>query len=217
MARVHDESQQHPLSATRQDGVALTEHRIVEAATAMFVDHGYVGTSLRVIAEAAGVAPRTVSARFGSKAQLLNACIDASISGGQQPAAPRDQDGVRSSREPATVGTRIDYLVRAARAIMESSAALLAVGIQAMAVEPEIAEMWRLATERTLSDFRAFAERLAADGFLPADVTVEGLTDLLWLLTGPRALVSLRNDRGWTPDQFADWLGSTLRAFLTLR
>jgi hypothetical protein len=40
------------------------------------------------------------------------------------------------------------------------------------------------------------------------------VTDLLWVVAGPRTMVSLRIDRGWTGDQFAAWVATTLRAVL---
>jgi AcrR family transcriptional regulator len=62
--------------------------------TELFVERGYVGTSLLAVAEAAGVAPHTVSVRFRSKAQLLS----------QEPVALRDREWARTSREAPTLG-----------------------------------------------------------------------------------------------------------------
>ena len=45
--------------------------RIVEAAADLFAETGYGGTKLRLVAERAGVAPRTVKALTGSRAQLF--------------------------------------------------------------------------------------------------------------------------------------------------
>ena len=201
----------------RREQVALTEQRIITAATALFVDHGYVSTSLLEVAEVAGVSPRTVYVRFGSKARLLERCIETSIVGDVQPIALLARDEVRPSLEGATLDERIEAIVAMSRSIMERSAALLAVGAQAAAVEVEIAAMERVAMQRTLGDLRAIAERLAGDGLLPEGTTAAAVTDILWVLAGPRAIVSLTSDRGWTPARFATWLDATLRAFLLPR
>jgi AcrR family transcriptional regulator len=198
----------------RREQVALTERRILDAATALFLERGYAGTSLLAVAEAAGVAPRTVYVRFRSKAQLLHRCIDVSIVGDQEPIALRDRDWVRAGLEAATLDARIDAFVGMSSAIMERSAGLFAVGAQASVVEPEIAALERAAMQHTLTDMRTFADRLAADGMLPSGATVAELTDLLWVLAGPRTMVSLRTDRGWTSIQYAVWLRATLRAAL---
>jgi AcrR family transcriptional regulator len=214
MHRVAAESKHSGKTGIRREQVALTERRILDAATELFLERGYVGTSLLAVAEAAGVAPRTVYVRFRSKARLLSRCIDVSIVGDQQPIALRDRDWVRASLEASTLDARIDAYVGVASAIMERSAGLFGVGAQAAVVEPEIAAAERAAIQYTLTDMRAFADRLAADGMLPAGATAAELTDLLWVLAGPRSMVSLRTDRGWTPLQFAVWLRSTLRAAL---
>jgi AcrR family transcriptional regulator len=215
MHGVAEKSKRAARGGLRQDHVALTEQRILEAATSLFVDRGYVGTSLLAVAEAAGVAPRTVYVRFGSKAQLLVRCIETSIVGDQQPAPLLDRASVRPGLRGATLEIRIDALASTAGAIMRRSAALFAVGSQAAAVEPEMAAMERVGMQQTLHDFRLVAERMAADGMLPAGMTAEEVTDLLWVVAGPRTMVSLRNDRGWSADQFTTWVGSALRAALT--
>ncbi|MEO8899018.1 MAG: helix-turn-helix domain-containing protein [Candidatus Dormibacter sp.] len=215
MAPEHKPSRTKP--GIRHEQVALTERRVLEAASALFVERGYVGTSLLAVAEAAGVAPRTVYVRFGSKAQLLGRCIDTSIVGDTQPVALLDRDLAKPSLEGATLEERIDGLVALSRAVMERSAALFAVATQAAAIEPEIAAMERAGMQQTLGDFRVLAERLAADRLLPEGMSADAVTDLLWVLTGPRTLVSLQADRGWTPDRFAAWLESVLRSFLRPR
>ena len=69
--------------------MALTERRILEAATELFIERGYVGTSLLAVAEAAGVAPRTVYVRFRSKAEF-SAAASTYASSRSGPVALRD-------------------------------------------------------------------------------------------------------------------------------
>jgi len=52
----------------RQAQTALTEDRIVAAATGLFLSSGYVDTTLEAVAKAARVGVRTVYVRFGTKA-----------------------------------------------------------------------------------------------------------------------------------------------------
>lgn len=198
----------------RRDQVALTEGRILDAATDLFVARGYVGTSLVEVAERAGVAPRTVYVRFGSKAQLLNRCIDVSIVGDQAPVALRDREWARVSREAPTLEARIDAMAAIAAAIMERSAPLFVVASQAAAVEPEIAAMERVGMEHTVADFRAFADALAGAGMLRVGTTAEELTDVMWVIAGPRTMASLHVDRSWSAERFEDFVRSTLRRHL---
>ena len=113
-----------------------------------------------------------------------------------------------------TLDERIRALADLSTGIMDRSAALLAVGSQAAAIEPEIAAMEIAGLRNALKQLRAFAERLEADDMLPKGLSAEGLSDTLWALAGPRTIVSFVSDRNWNSDQFAGWLVSTLRFLL---
>ncbi|MDQ6847511.1 MAG: TetR/AcrR family transcriptional regulator [Candidatus Dormibacteraeota bacterium] len=201
-------------SGLRREQVALTERRVLEAATQLFVERGYVATALLAVAEAAGVSPRTVYVRFRSKARLFERCLETSAVGEQPLVAPLDRDTMAPALESPILDQRLETIVEMARSAMERSSALLGVAAEAAAVEPEIAAVQRVAMQRALGDFRALAERLESDGLLPRGITAAAVTDLLWVLAGPRTIVSLTTDRGWTAARFAIWLDVTLRAFL---
>ncbi len=125
-----------------------------------------------------------------------------------------DREWARATREAPTLDARIEAFVAESSAIMERSTALFTVASQAAAVEPEIAAMERAAMQHTLTDLRAFAEALATDHMLPADLTADAATDLVWVVAGPRTMVSLRRDRDWTTFQYAAFVRTTLRRLL---
>ena len=54
----------------------IDESRVFQAATNLFVRHGYAGTTTKEIAEVAGVNEATLFRRYGSKAALLGKAID---------------------------------------------------------------------------------------------------------------------------------------------
>src|SRR5260370_28117025 len=58
-------------SGLRAAHVAENEERIMRAAHELFVRDGYRATTLTAVADAAGVAHRTVYVRLGTKAALL--------------------------------------------------------------------------------------------------------------------------------------------------
>ena len=62
-----------PLSALR--GAAATKARILDAAEALFMEHGFEATSLRSITAAAGVNLAAVNYHFGSKEELFQAVL----------------------------------------------------------------------------------------------------------------------------------------------
>ena len=76
----------------RAEKAQETYRRIVEAATRLFLDRGYVPTTIDAIADAADVAVETVYARFRTKANLMVAVKDAAVTeGGGIPLAQRPE------------------------------------------------------------------------------------------------------------------------------
>jgi AcrR family transcriptional regulator len=53
----------------------LLRHRILEAATELFLDHGYGSTSIEAVAARAGISKRTFYDRFDHKAALFAAVV----------------------------------------------------------------------------------------------------------------------------------------------
>src|SRR5260370_39545986 len=83
--------------------VAENEERIVRAAHELFARDGYRATTLTAVADAAGVAHRTVYVRFGTKAALLKRAIDVALVGDLAPI-----DGWRRAcYRPATTATTL--------------------------------------------------------------------------------------------------------------
>ena len=62
-----------PMGATR--GAAVTKDKLLDAAEALFMEHGFEATSLRLITAAAGVNLAAVNYHFGSKEELFQAVL----------------------------------------------------------------------------------------------------------------------------------------------
>ena len=69
-----------PRSAEQFDRMrAESRARIVDAALHLFAEHGYDGTSVRMIAERAGVSPGLLYHYFPAKEALLRALFEATM------------------------------------------------------------------------------------------------------------------------------------------
>src|SRR5687768_10327975 len=73
MSTPSDPSDRQPL---RQRHADLTRRAILDAARALFADHGYVNTPIRRVADVAGVAVQTIYSTFGSKPAVLVGLMD---------------------------------------------------------------------------------------------------------------------------------------------
>ena len=69
--------------ATRRNQQALeTRDRVVSAAAQVFIEHGYTGATIPMIASEAGAALRTVYRAAPGKAGLLEAAVLSAVAGG---------------------------------------------------------------------------------------------------------------------------------------
>jgi AcrR family transcriptional regulator len=195
----------HPRSDLRAARVAETEARILRAAADLFVQHGYPGTTLAAVADAARVGARTVYLRFGTKAALLKRVVDVAIAGDTAPVDVRGRDWFTTAVSAPTAAERIDAFTRGGRDIMARAAALLAVAQQAAATEPEIAAAAQAGREATRDAVRTFWTRMAADGLLPADCDLHWLTDTTSLLAHAETYLLITRTLGWSPDEYHRW------------
>jgi AcrR family transcriptional regulator len=186
--------------------VARTEAELIDAARALFLEQGYVPTTLTQVAARAGLADRTVYVRFGTKANLFKRVVDQAVVGDAEPVDVAHRPRTLEAMTAATLAERIDALADVSVGIAARTGALFAVGVQAEGLEPEIAEAALAGRRATIDLCRSFWARAKADGLLaetvdPAALAV--LTDLLicadsavhlrragtWSLTGYRALI----------------------------
>ena len=127
----------------RQAQTALTEQRIVAAATELFLADGYLATTLEAVAKRARVGARTVYVRFGTKAELFKRVVDVAIVGDTAPVDVLGRDWMQRALTAPTAAERIAAAAAASRQIMERSGALFAVALQAAAIEPAIQEAFQ--------------------------------------------------------------------------
>src|SRR5919199_1109952 len=79
-------------SPLRAEQAQRTRAAVLDAAARCFLDKGYAATTMKDIAETAGVSAQTVFAQ-GSKSALLLACVDRAVVGDDAavPLAQREQ------------------------------------------------------------------------------------------------------------------------------
>src|SRR5215475_7682776 len=198
-------------SPLRREQAARTRQRILESAADLFVRRGYGTTSIREIAGAAGVAPDTVYATFGSKARLLTALLDIRLApGGQTSILDRPEvQAILAEPDPRQI---LRLFARDYAAMSERVRPVSEVLRTAKAVEPEMAtvreemEAHRLQYIRTIVRWLAERARLR----VPADRAAH----IVWALASPDVGRMLCDVQGWTTGEYAAWLEETLAATL---
>jgi len=72
-------SSAHPVTRRGPGRPTRSDAELLEIALALFVEHGYEGASIDAISAAAGMAKRTVYARYADKTQLFAAALERAI------------------------------------------------------------------------------------------------------------------------------------------
>jgi AcrR family transcriptional regulator len=191
--------------------VLENEERILRAAHELFVHEGYQATTLTAVADAAGVAHRTVYVRFGTKAALLKRVIDLAIVGDLAPVAVVGRDWYLTATSAATLEQRIAAMAKGCARLMASAADVIAVAREAEGSEPLLAEAGRAGRAATRDVVRNFWSRAAADGLLGEGCDVSWLGETTGTLMHAETYLLMRETMGMTPSRYEKWLVRTCR------
>ncbi len=196
----------------RAQRVARTEAELIAAAEALFVSRGYVATTLTAIARRAGVAPRTVYVRFGTKAALFKRVVDRALVGDAEPVDVAHRPRTQAALGAATLAERVDALTEVSVGIAERAGALFDVAAQAEGLEPELAEAAGAGRRATADLCTAFWRRAAEDGLLPDGLDPARLSVAADVLTCADTVVHLRRTHGWSAATHRSLIADTLTA-----
>jgi AcrR family transcriptional regulator len=190
--------------------VARTEAELVDAARALFLEHGYLATTLTQIADRAGVAARTVYVRFGTKAALFKRVVDQALVGDAEPIdvahRPRTQDAMTAD----TLHERIEALGDVAIGIAERAGALFEVAAQAEGIEPQLANAFQAGRLETKELSQSFWERAATDGLLNDGLDTAQLAMVTDILVCADTVVHLRRAKAWSAIAYRGLIIDTL-------
>jgi AcrR family transcriptional regulator len=193
--------------------VQASRRDILEAAHRLFVERGYVATSIPAIAAEAGVAVQTIYNTVGSKREVLGGVIELAVRGPHYPATPSDTIGerIRAAGDPGVILDLLaDWL---AEAHARSAAIYLAIR-QAAAVDADAAELEHALSDERFSRYNDAARELARRGGLRAGLTPDGAAATIWSLGHPDTYRYLSQRRRWSAGRYRQWLTDELSAAL---
>lgn len=195
----------------RADKAQQTHQRIVDAASRLFLERGYVPTTIEAIAAAADVAVETVYARFGTKTNLMVAVKDAAVTErGQVPLHQRPELAAIAA-EPSQ---RQQLAIAAAlsRGMLQRISPVYALLRDAAAADGTLREHLAAEIDRRRSFQRTLIDLVHAP--LRDGLTTEQAADTYSALANPDLYLLLTNHHGWTPGQYQAWLADTLQRLL---
>ena len=203
-------------SQVRAEQAQETRRRILEAATRLFVAHGYAATTVRAVAAEAGVVPETIYGTLGGKRGLLEAIIDTQILAYRGPLldAEREPSNRRAEIERrVTAQERLQAWVGFACEILANTSPIHALIRGAADSEPFAVELRERLLRERLADITESMRRYAAGG-LRAGLTIEQAGERACALMSPEMHHLLTVGLGWTKEQHREWLRELLVADL---
>jgi len=198
-----------PAVPLRDTLAAATRAQIVDAATTLFSESGYVGTSIGAIATRAGVAVQTIYNAIGNKAAVLSAVLDAAVSG---PNAPTPVPEFMAERTGAAQDAAqfLDILADWLLEANERAASIHWIIRQSIAVDEDAAELERTRSQQRLRNYGLAAAGLRERGGLGNGMTDDQAAATIWSIGHPSTYRALAIDAGWTPEAYRAWLRAAL-------
>jgi AcrR family transcriptional regulator len=191
-------------SSRRRAQARETQRAVLDAARELFVEQGYGRTTIADVARSAGVSVETVYGAFGNKATLLHRAWDVTIGGDDEEITYHERPEILALRAEPDLARRLvmqaALFTQTARRIVPF---LLAVQ-GAAGSEPVAAEMLAEMGRQRLEGLSVMAREAAATGQLA--VSEQECRDIIWASTDGVLWQRLVNERGWSDEQFQDWL-----------
>ena len=202
------------VSATRTKQAEKTRKRVIEAATRLFVQQGYATTTMRAIADEAGVSVPTVELLFGTKAQLLHVVIDVAVAGDDEPVPVLSRAWAADAQSARDLAGFLSVVAKVLSAAQARSAGVVLAAYEAAASDPDI--------QLLIMDRESQRERTATwivNGVVERAGLRPGLdraraTDTLWMLMDPVIFHRLTRHRDWSSDRYASWFADSVTRLL---
>ncbi|XVV11145.1 TetR/AcrR family transcriptional regulator [Actinoplanes sp. CA-131856] len=195
----------------RAEQARLTRRRVLGAARDLLVERGPLAITMRDVAGHAGVSVETVYKTFGTKAALIKDVYDVTLAGDDDPIPMIDRPEHRAVFAATTPRDKVARYAHVARLISERVGPLLARLLAgARGGDPELSRFREAVNGERLAGATAIARHLAETGGLRPGVPLDRARDLVWTLISPEVYELLVNDRGWSLDEYEQWLARSL-------
>lgn len=189
----------------------LTKERILVASRRLFLEEGFLTSTMAAIARESGVAVQTLYLSFGSKTAILQAAFDQALKGDAEPEGLPDRawfqevvnhvDGPEALRLFCSEGT--DVIGR--------SAPLFAC-MRAASGEPEVGELLAHNKALRLQAYRQVVEALARREGFNQDLSLADALAVLYAVVSEDTYVLMVHECGWSPERWQTWTATTCLA-----
>lgn len=196
------------MAAREQARTRLARAAVVEAARTLFIDQGYVATTIGAISGAAGVPEPTVYRLFSSKLGILKSLLDVSIAGDAADVPLAERPAIRAAFEAPDPADRIAGFASIVADVNARVGPLYRILLGAAGADPEAATLLDELTEQRGRGQQGLVRSLASA--LRPGLTTRAAADVVHALASPEVHHLLVVDRRWSCDRYERWLADTL-------
>jgi AcrR family transcriptional regulator len=192
----------------RERQAEFSRNEILKAARRLFAERGFTRTTVRDIAQAAGVSAQTVYDSIGSKQAVvarLNDLIDS------EAAIGAIVGPVAASRDPQQVAA---LSARITRAMIDNCGDIIRAIVTGAAAEPEIQAVLDDGHRRHLEGARTVVGLLQDMQALASTIDPAATAETLAAITDFRFALLLRESYGWSLDRIEEWMTTVSRNLL---
>ena len=202
-------------SSQREEQARRTRRRVLDAATAVFLERGFAGSTMRLIAHRSGVSLPTVELLFGTKGRLLKAAIDVAIAGDDEPVAVLQRSWTEAAARAETVPRFLTVLAGVLGPAQQRSAGLVLAVFEAASTDGELADLAGRMTAQRVTTAEWIVDEVKRRALLRAGSTRSEAIDTVWILMDPAIFDRLTRQRGWTLRRYQHWFASSVARLVT--
>ena len=201
-------------SSMRRARATESHAQIIEAARELFIENGYSGVSIETIAREAKTSPETIYSVFKNKRTILARTMDLAAGTGDSPIPVMLRSYIQEVTAERDQHRQIQMFAGRMQMFFSQIAPLVVVLRDAAKTEPEIKKLLNKYLNDRYQGMGFFIDCLLANGPLRNGLSKFSATETLWALASAEIYNLLVIDRGWSVEEYENWLAEALTRLL---
>jgi len=194
----------------REERARHNRQRVADAALGLFLERGYMATTIEAIAREAAVASATVYQAFGTKQAILARILDQTIAGDAQPAALLDRDWVKQASRHPDPRQRLALVIRHTSHVAARTAPIKEVMRDAAAADPAVRQLIRDDDQRRYITQQTLVDLVIGEDSLRAGCDRDHAAATFFALVNSHSYQLLATHLGWSSADWQQWLTTVL-------
>jgi len=204
-------------SQRRRAQASGTREAVLAAAQDLFLELGWVRTTIAAVARSAGVSNETIYATFRTKQALLREVVARAVRGTDADTPLIRQERIRQLAGQPDQAQQIALFAADIATILSRVAPLMDVVRTAAGTDADMAVMYQDLHRGRRENLDWFAAALLRNGPLKGGLDAVAAGALLWRLASPDLYLLIRRVEGRSQQDYVAWLTTTLQALLLER